>query len=278
MSTRNTLRHSSARFYFSAGLLAAAISGAANATSIDLSGASCTGACSGTGSNGTIYKQTLDKPTGTGVFQPFLRLDAKPGEEGYNADYGNASQPRYDEKVGNWTHSLQFEDLTLVDIGGTNYYEFLLDLDEPNAENKKDTKWHISLENVQIFNSGKLSDPFPLLTEGTLTDANRIYNMDSAGDDTVFLNGALTSGNGQMDMSMFILASAFSGVGGKDYLTFYSKFGQSEWETEGSFEEWGVRSSPSEVPVPGTLGLLGVGIAALGMTRRKASATAQASA
>jgi len=275
MSTRNTLSLSTARFYFSAGLLAAAISGAAHATSIDLSGASCTGACSGTGSNGTLYTQTLEKPTGTGVFQPFLRLQAKPDEEGYNADYGNASEPRYDEKVGTWTHSLQFEDLTLVDIGGTNYYEFLLDLDEPNSGEK----WTISLENVQIFNAGQLSDPFPLLGTGALSSANRIYDMDASGDDTVFLNGALTSGNGQMDMSMFILASAFSGVQGQDFLTFYSKFGRSEdWETEGGFEEWGVRSRPSEVPVPGTLGLLGLGIAALGMTRRKASATAQASA
>lgn len=272
MSTRNRAINSATRFCFSTGVLAAAISGAAHALTIDLSGAGCTGSCSGTGSNGTIYQQTLTKPTGTGVFQPFLRLDHKDSEEGYNADYGNATQPNYDEKVGNWTHSIQFEDLTLVDIGGTNYYEFLLDLDEPNSGDK----WGISLENVQIFNSGELSDPFPLLGAGALTAANRIYNMDSNENDAVWLNGALTSGNGQMDMSMFILASAFSGIEAKDYLTFYSKFGQSDWETEGSFEEWGVRSNPSEVPVPGTLGLLGMGVAALGMIRRKAKAPIQA--
>lgn len=293
MSTRNKFSHSATRFCFSTGLLAAAISGAAHAATTQSIDLVCASGCSGTSTNtGTIYSQTIERPTGTGVFDPFLRIQDAPTEQGYNADYKNAPEAPFDEKVGTWTHSLQFGDLSLVDIGGTKYYEFLLDLDEPNSTGK----WGISLENVQLFNSGssKLAAPFStdLSTLGT-----KLYDMDSGSHDvTVFLDGSLTSGNGQMDMSMFIPESYLSSADGSDYLTFYSKFGHvyidpceglhgtaanackeqnptpDSWETDGSFEEWAVRSTPSEVPVPGTLGLLGMGVAALGMIRRKASA------
>jgi hypothetical protein len=297
MSTRNKLSHSATRFCFSTGLLAAAISGAAHAATTQSIDLVCASGCSGTSTNtGTIYSQTIEQPTGTGVFDPFLRIQDAPTEQGYNADYKNAPEAPFDEKVGTWTHSLQFGDLSLVDIGGTKYYEFLLDLDEPNNTGK----WGISLENVQLFNSGgsKLAAPFStdLSTLGT-----KLYDMDSGDHDvTVFLDGSLTSGNGQMDMSMFIPESYLSSADGSDYLTFYSKFGHvyidpcedvrgkddkaacyetnpipTSWETDGSFEEWAVRDNPSEVPVPGTLGLLGMGVAALGMIRRKASAPLQ---
>lgn len=161
MSTRNKFSHSATRFCFSTGLLAAAISGAAHAATTQSIDLVCASGCSGTSTNtGTIYSQTIERPTGTGVFDPFLRIQDAPTEQGYNADYKNAPEAPFDEKVGTWT------------LG------------------------------------------------------TKLYDMDSGSHDvTVFLDGSLTSGNGQMDMSMFIPESYLSSADGSDYLTFYSKFG-----------------------------------------------------
>lgn len=248
----------------------------ASATVIDLISA---GPAYDTGTaNGTIYTRIDTQPTGTGVFEPFLRIQGKNtgSEQGYNADYANASQPKFDEKTGVWTHSIQFSDLIYVNLGGLGYYEFLLDLDDPN--DKKDAnKRFISLNSVQIFTSATaLVAPFSnnLNTLGT-----KRYDMDvgSDGDVTVNLDGARTSGNGQSDMAMYVLESNFAGVNANDYVTFYSYFGN-PYYADGSFEEWSLRDCdtckpPHDVPEPASLMLMLFGMFGVYVIRSRAAST-----
>lgn len=249
---------------------------AASATTIDLITA---GPANDSGTaNGTIYTRIDTQPTGTGVFKPFLRLQGKSqsepagSEQGYNADYANATEPQFDEKTGNWTHSLRFGDLVYTELDGIGYFEFLLDLDDPN--NKKDANVrNISLDSVQIFTSATaLSAPY---SDDLSTLGIKRYDMDvgADGDVTVNLDGALTHGNGQSDMAMYILASNFAGVLDTDYVTFYSYFGN-PYYADGSFEEWSNRDCPDckpphQVPDPGSLFLFTLGLASIYVIRHR---------
>lgn len=252
------------------------ITTSASATIIDLISAG-SAYDSGT-ANGTIYTRIDTQPTGTGVFEPFLRIQGKNSstptgsEQGYNADYANASEPKFDEKTGIWTHAIQFSDLIYVTLDGMGYYEFLLDLDDPNDKKDATKRW-ISLNSVQIYTSATaLSAPFSnnLNTLGT-----KRYDMDvgSDGNVTVNLDGARTSGNGQSDMAMYVLASNFAGVNPNDYVTFYSYFGN-PYYADGSFEEWSMRDCddckpPHDVAESSSIMLMLIGMIGLGAIRRR---------
>lgn len=77
-----------------------------------------------TAADGTIWSRVVSSPTGTGVYEPFLRLQARGTEAGLNTD-GNANAT-YDDKAGIWTHSLTYGDLGVVTVDSTNYYSLLI--------------------------------------------------------------------------------------------------------------------------------------------------------
>jgi hypothetical protein len=68
--------------------------------------------------------------TGTGVFDPFLRVQSNGSEHGYNTD---VKKPEFDTKAGVWTHGITLSQIPLA-YGGPNdmYYgrEFLIDINE----------------------------------------------------------------------------------------------------------------------------------------------------
>src|SRR5882762_9696315 len=115
------------------------------------------------GDNGTItnsygtatFQFTQPQPTGTGIIQPFLRVQNDPSEQGYNTSGGTP----FDDKPGPWTHNLTFADLmtTAVTINGQNYFKLLLDINEPNG-----AKSNISLDQLQFYTS----------TQGSLVTTN----------------------------------------------------------------------------------------------------------
>ncbi|HEX8898904.1 MAG TPA: hypothetical protein VF751_09420, partial [Chthoniobacterales bacterium] len=51
----------------------------------------------------TIIQFTQPQPTGTGVIDPFLRVQANGTEQGYNTSGGTP----FDDKAGPWTHDIQ---------------------------------------------------------------------------------------------------------------------------------------------------------------------------
>jgi len=241
-------------------------------TIIDLT----TAGASGT-SNDAYYLQVPDQSTGTGVIEPFLRIQAKGDEQGYNSDVGG-NDP-WDTKSGIWTHDLLLSDLVVETIGTTDYYEFLLDINQINSTNKS----LLSLNQVQIFTRTGAITTAPDSTAGLGTLQ---YDSDAGadGDTTVNLNYSLNPGSGAGDMYMYVPTSYFAGVPLTDNVYFYSLFGNPHASNDG-FEEWALVGVPgptttddpqttdepttTDAPEPAILGLLGAGLLAASRQLRR---------
>src|SRR3954470_7138841 len=131
--------------FFASGLIFTALlsSPQANATVYDLTTQS---AVSVNTSYGTaIFTTDYTQPAGTGVFDPFLTIQANGTEEGYNTSAGVFDTKREPQ----WNHEIQVKDLTKVTISGTEYYSFLIDINEPNSA----TTSQISLDALKIYTS-----------------------------------------------------------------------------------------------------------------------------
>src|SRR5262249_42310894 len=74
----------------------------------------------GTGTlNLATYRTNFNQPTGTGVIQSFVRMQASNNtfESGFNTD---AKKPPLDDLAGNFTHSVRVSDLQAQVIAGVN--------------------------------------------------------------------------------------------------------------------------------------------------------------
>jgi hypothetical protein len=235
---------------------------AANATVIDLTGNNDSGS-----TNGAQFNWTPEQPTGTGVIEPFVRIQADGSEQGYNTSGGTP----FDEKAGIWTHDIQFSDLktTTITINGADYFQLLLDVNEPSGN-----KSLISLDRLEFYTSDVGSKTTTdVASLGTLR-----WSLDGAEESYVILDASRNHGSGSGDMFAYIPTSAFAGVSDTDFIYMFSRFGDqvaADGSTEGGFEEWSLINNMSAVPEVGALfPIIGL-IAAVGCThclRRRCNA------
>ena len=233
--------------------IAAAGSSARADKIVDLTAAGASGSI-----NGALFQQIDVGPAGTGYIDPFVRLhhDQPKGvyEEGYNTD-GPIEFQTKDHEQHNWTHSIQVGDVGSVNIGGVDYLQFWLDINEPIAENGQHEKNLLTLQKLQVFisstgnNTGYATSPSNLGT--------KIYDMDASpdGNGTVQLDAALAPGSGHFDMIVNIKKELF-GPDQNKYIYLFSGFGDvdsfsPDFLTEGGFEEWAHLESAQAVPLPG---------------------------
>ena len=143
----------------------------AQAAACDLT-ASLGGSCT---INGAIFTNPNNAVhVGTGLINPFLSIQNDPVEEGFNTDA--ASLP-LDTKRPTFTNALLVNEVGVVNIGGINYLEFLIDINEPNNASS-----FIKLQEFRIY-TGDAS----AATATNLTGLNLVYDMD-AGDVTNQVN------------------------------------------------------------------------------------------
>jgi hypothetical protein len=254
-----------------AALLALGLVSTATAGTIDLTKA---GAVS-TASTGVIFAETDIQPTGTGVIDPFLRLQNTPTEIGVNTSLDTPNQPIMDDKPGLWTHDLAIGSLGTVTRGGTTYYKFLLDINQTTPGQL------LNLNTIQlyVFSSafttvGSLGAQFNFsgktgASGGTPKSTGLALDALGAGN-SVLLNYSLNHGSGSGDMFMYVPTSALPSSG---FLYLYNANGVPNGSNDG-FEEWASQLGPGVVPVPDastTLMLLGMAFVGVEGLRRKLS-------
>jgi len=214
--------------------------------------------------NDAIFAQQVTQPTGTGIYDPFLRLQNSPIENAFNTDFRQNGQAPLDAKSDPHTHSLLMSSLKVINVGGIDYYGFKLDIDEPNSGPKS----LLSLDELRFY-----VENAPNLDQ--LSDLTHLaWDMDAGMNSTVYMDGSdLSSGNGADDMQLLLKKSYFDAIGatGDQYLYLYSKFGatsgmRADLGADASYEEWAALANaqvvpPPQVPEPGSMVLLGTGLA-----------------
>lgn len=249
-------------------LIVVGLAGAtALATTIDLT----TGGSSGTAAaaiGGTFQVFQMDQePTGTGVLDPFLRIQQTGQERGYNTSLGGP----LDDKTGIWTHALELSTVGVVTLSGIPYREFILDINQTAASSL------LSLNQVQMFLGDDTLNYSLAEASGTnnalisFAGYNEVFRMNNvSGSNVITLDYSLNSGSGSGDMFLYVPNSAFGGVTAGN-LIFFSQFGTppGSYFSNDGFEEWAVKGGVS-VPEPGTMLLLTSGLIGLiGYGRKK---------
>ena len=190
---------------------------------------------------GAYFDVNRDHPTGTGVYNPFLTLQANGTEQGYNSSTGNFDTKREPQ----WNHEIRFSDLQQTTINGVAYIGFSVDINEPNGGNKS----MISLENLKVFTSSTLQNSTSTDSKGVFNGSlgTLRYNLDATGNNTVLYNDQ-QSGSGSGDIDIFIPLSAFAGTQQNDYVYMYQFWGNTDATSDGGFEE--TRLIAGITPIP----------------------------
>lgn len=211
-----------------------------------------------TGNMGTIgsgrFYQYAANISGTGVVDSFLQIlnTPQPVVQGYNIN----TTPEFDE-VDPFTHALSLSSVPTVDIGGTLYREFVLDITE-RTDNGNEL---LSLDDLQIYvsSTNALTSFDPVNHTFSGGTYNQIYLFGTG--DWVKLDSTLSPGSGYSDM--IALIPGFDSYDNSYFVYLYSKFGVQGGTLANSdgFEEWSVSTGAAFIPAPGAilLGAIGLG-------------------
>jgi hypothetical protein len=208
--------------------------------------------------NSGIFKTTDFQTAGTGVIQPFVRVQQNGNEAGYNTSLGT---PLNDD--ASWNKDLLLSSLQSVTVGGKSYYEFRLDINQSGSTKSS----QITLNQVEIFGNNSPASASGVGVDGTTGQATGtsglgtlLWSMNPGGDaaNAILLDFDLNKGgSGQGDMQMFIPTSYFLG---QTYVVLYSQFGVNPipngTASDSGFEEWAAlqgTNNGTSIPEPSTV-------------------------
>jgi hypothetical protein len=221
---------------------------------------------------GYFLQLNLDESSGTGVFDPFVRISANtPLQQAVNTSgrdlvWDENSSPQF-------TRDLRLDEVPQVECPenspwpGETCREFALDTNEEGSGDEV----YLSLDAVRLYVSPNQNicdisvckngqnNPFDFdkfSTSFGLTDAELIWALDGIKEagNGVGLDYTNDNGSGRADLALYLRESEFSAYPGCDYdqglgddcdeyVHLYSHFGADDIQGDG-FEEWDVRVLP----------------------------------
>lgn len=203
--------------------------------SVHAAGFNLTTAGSSATINGAVFEVIYDD--GPIPLREMVRLSGASEVHGYNTDY---RPPQFDENnSAAFTKAVLLSDVLQVDVDGTIYREFQLDINQETTGNSR----YITLDDVELYESpsadlcGYPFDGSGGGHAGCFDPANRIatlkYGMDVGEDSFIVLDYGNNVGNGKRDLRLLVLSSSFDAnpncnydeAGCAVYVTLYSEFG-----------------------------------------------------
>lgn len=179
-----------------------------------------------------------DQSSGTGNFDPFVRLQGDPAQSGYNTD----GALQFESKGGKWTHAILASDIPVVDcdgLGGSTAlcYQLFVDINEGNSSKQ------ISLNEVEIwFTTDQFLTGYVKPT-GFPTGATLQY--DFSGE--ILIND-VNQGSGRGDLLYLVPLAGLDTPTAGTYFLLYSEWSGTtagpEFNSDGGFEEWKVLKVP----------------------------------
>ena len=161
------------------------------------------------------------------------KIESRRSKQGYNTD-GRPLQ--YDEKSSaTFTHSLLLSNVPVVDLNGTLYREFLLDINQRNNHPL------LSLDTIRDL-PGQCRQSYRSLT-GLGTP---VYNLDAGKDNWIKMDYSLNAGSGSGDMFAYIPNSLLAWGWGLRVPVF--DVWRTEFPNRAGFEEWAVRKGGDTPP------------------------------
>lgn len=178
--------------------------------------------------------------SGTGTFNPFVRLQANPNERGYNTD----GAVEFDTKTGTWTHAIKVSEIPVrTEDGCSNCWELFVDINDGNS-NKP-----ISLNDMEIWFT---TNPNLVGYGATGFSAGATKEYDFAGN---ILISDVNQGSGRGDLRYMVPRTEitipancqYGNPSCETYFVLYSRWGVTPagFPSDGGFEEWKVRIYPT---------------------------------
>jgi uncharacterized repeat protein (TIGR01451 family) len=180
-----------------------------------------------------IGSSASNQASGTGLFDPFVRLQATPTEQGFNTN----AAVTFDAKTGTWTHAILVSAIPVVTINGTRYWELFNDINETNSTKP------ISLNKVEIYFApgpgGANITGYPGFAGFSAT---QVYAFDG----NILIND-VNAGSGRGDLRYLVPLTNIPAPPAGTYFVLYSQWGTTSatYNSEGGFEEWKVRKAPN---------------------------------
>src|ERR687888_467782 len=192
-----------------------------------------------------IGSSANNQASGTGLFDPFVRLQGGPTEKGYNTN----GAVQFDTKSGTWTHAIKVNAIPLVDCDGRGpgtaiCWELFNDINESNTAKR------VSLNVVEVWFTTNANLVGYVDPTGFPSGATKEYEFNG----NILIND-VNQGSGRGDLRYLIPTAGHTWTS-STYFVLYSKWGSTPanqtanagtgpWTSDGGFEEWKVRKTPN---------------------------------